>query len=115
MGCSIHVHVEVKVGDTWHHQSQGNFFRSYDLFAMMADVRNEGNIAPISEPRGLPDDVTETTYLGSEEWGDDGHSHSWLSSKEVGLVEKWIEPIDDWKWNDFGEVDDWRLVFWFDN
>lgn len=114
MGCSIHVSVEVLVNGKWEWQSEGNFFRSYDLFAQIADVRNDGGIVPISEPRGLPGDVTETTLVGSEEWGADGHNHSWLCSKEIKLVEQWIEPLDDWKWKDFGLVDDWRIVFWFD-
>jgi hypothetical protein len=66
--------------------------RNYDLFAMLADVRNGHGFAgldtgnrlnPISEPRGLPLDVTEGVKQNSDRWGCDGHSHSWLLLSEL--------------------------------
>lgn len=60
--------------------------RNYDLFAMLADVRNGRGFAgietgegflPICDPKGLPDDVSEPVREASDRWGVDGHSHSW--------------------------------------
>ena len=70
---------------TWCH-------RNYNLFAILADVRNgigfagidtgEGFI-PISAPKGLPDDVTAEVKQWSDGWGVDGHSHSFLTLAEI--------------------------------
>lgn len=97
----------------------------------MAGVREVEGIEPISQPRGLPEDVTKTTVLKNKWWGVDGHSHSWLSAVEVMRVIKEQEDsigIDSWSqwgyldgncWYDMegrpNEVQDFRLVFWFDN
>ena len=35
--------------------------RNYNLFAMLAGVRNYSNITPIAEPRGIPHDVHHIT------------------------------------------------------
>lgn len=59
--------------------------RNYDLFAILADVRNGRGFAgvetglgfnPISRPKGLPQDVTQYIKARSDNWGCDGHSHS---------------------------------------
>ena len=57
--------------------------RNYELFATLADVRNRGYIKPISEPRGLPDDVHYLTKKLSDNWGTDGHSHSYFTLREL--------------------------------
>jgi hypothetical protein len=68
--------------------------RNYDLFAMLANVRNGSAFAgvktgvgfvPIDHPRGLPDDVSEDVAEESDEWGIDGHSHSWI------LLTEWLD------------------------
>lgn len=53
--------------------------RSYSLFSLLADVRNDGTIEPISEPKGLPDDLSPEIQKLSDEWGIDGHSHSYFT------------------------------------
>lgn len=68
--------------------------RRYDLFAILADVRNGYGFAgvltgkgfvPISQPRGLPEDVDPKTGWNEEyndhDFGD--HSFSWLTLKEL--------------------------------
>ena len=50
--------------------------RNYALFATLADVRNYEYIKPVSEPRGLPDDIHYITKELADSWGTDGHSHS---------------------------------------
>jgi hypothetical protein len=61
-----------------HDGAYGN--RNYVVFAVLAGVRNRQNIKPISEPRGLPDDLSEEARRSAER-GD--HSHSWLLLSEV--------------------------------
>ena len=50
--------------------------RNYKLFGAIANVRMDSPFG--YEPRGLPDDVSDLAYAASEEYGPDGHSHSWL-------------------------------------
>lgn len=66
--------------------------RNYDLFAMLANVRNGYGFAgcdtgngfiPIAMPRGLPEDVSPTIKTKSDRWGCDGHSHSYFTIKEL--------------------------------
>jgi len=139
MGCDIHSHIEVKIKGKWHYYDEVNISRNYRLFSRMADIRNEENIIPLSTPKGLPKDITFMTKLKSDYWDTDGHSHSWLSSKELFYLEEWIErnkilpdlahkgfffgstfsgwikyPEDTIRLRELG-VEDFRLVFWFDN
>lgn len=115
MGCDIHIHVETKKNGQW--KKVGNVFdnpyydekygkeswnykktdspyggRNYDLFAILANVRNGNGFAgydtgdgfiPMDMPRGLPKDVTQTIKNKSEEWGVDGHSHSYFNLQEL--------------------------------
>jgi hypothetical protein len=60
--------------------------RNYDLFSLLANVRNGTwgeEIKPISQPRGLPHDVSYSIKELSEEFGEDGHSHSYLYLEEL--------------------------------
>jgi hypothetical protein len=71
---------------------------NYDLFAVLADVRNGRGFAgavtgerikPISEPRGMPDDLSpEMRKIAEEEFY---HSSSWLMLREV-LDYNWDVP-----------------------
>lgn len=137
MGCDIHMHFEIKVNGEWHHYGPARFSKNYAVFARMANVRNSTGVEPISKPRGLPDDCTFSTKLDSDHWGVDGHSHSYLSSKEFIDLCEWAQSlafvqsslfaeIGDLygnSWEGFYEyredypkfVEDYRVVFWFDN
>ena len=64
--------------------------RNYNLFSMLADVRNgyisNGNtyvITSIDEPRGVPSDASDAYKEYVEEWGADGHSHSYFTLVEL--------------------------------
>lgn len=110
MGCDIHFYVERKVdgkwvtADTWTpdeydagrmcvpYKTRLYRDRNYDLFAMLANVRNGYGFAgcdtgdgfkPLSEPKGLPADVSPEVKAESDHWGVDGHSHSWLTLTEL--------------------------------
>ena len=80
--------------------------RNYDLFGILADVRNGRGFAgcntgdgfiPISEPKGLPDDLSETIRNEADEWGCDGHSRTYFSLKE----------LLDYDWNQFTTKRGW--------
>ena len=108
MGCDIHFFVEVKQADgSWKSVDEWEvedgytyvpyekaFYngRNYDLFAILADVRNGRGFAGcktgdgfniIDEPRGLPNDVSSEVKSQAESWDGDGHSHSWFTLAEL--------------------------------
>jgi len=126
MGCDIHVMVEVKTASGWHCFDHPRIDRFYSLFARMANVRNHGDVEPITEPRGIPADCSEAArvYLND----DDFHSHSWLSSDEwmsilgdqrYGGARGELSDVVPWELSDASYRDerflDYRLVFAFDN
>jgi len=142
MGCDIHLHIEVKLNGNWEHWGNPNIDRDYRLFAVMAGVRNNYKIIPISEPKGLPNDLTRITQYASDYEGIDGHNYSWLNSKEIVKLEAYVRRIanKENRWWDleahilhsyllgnlFGgietypedrpkEITDVRFIFWFDN
>ena len=135
MGCDIHGYIEIKIGNTWVAYKELDVRRDYRLFAILANVRNyeEFNIKPISEPRGLPLDVSVLAKASSDGWDSDGHSHSWISCAEIEDIAQWLnkthmgEPSPNFiieydydngdLFNYYTEprVSDVRMVFWFDN
>lgn len=120
MGTDIHFYVEVFnngdwiPADKWEEDEEyespvkrvdykNRFYhsRNYDLFAILADVRNGRGFAGvktsegfniISPPRGLPEDVCKEISELSEQWGLDGHSHSWLTVKEL-MAFDWTQTV----------------------
>lgn len=111
MGCDIHMYVErLGFDGKWYCSdyftpAKNNFEnmqhvplydgRNYELFAMLANVRNYGNVEPISEPKGIPDDCCDYIKKEDEYWSDDGHSRSWLTLKEL-IDYKNEHPITKW-------------------
>lgn len=107
MGCDIHIHTEIVKningteiwvnGDFYQKNPVRSFSldgekfekvdvfkgRDYRLFSILADVRSDGNNSSISQPKGLPNDVTEEVQTESDYWGIDGHSHSFLTLDEL--------------------------------
>jgi len=57
--------------------------RNYSRFATLADVRNYGETPFISEPKGLPYDISPEVKADSDAWDCDGHSHSYFTLKEL--------------------------------
>lgn len=207
MGCDIHMHLEVRppaqegtnavagwrklshevektIGD--YKYTEDDYVisnRNYTLFSLLADVRNNGDIEPLCQPRGLPRDISIDVKNDAEDWDGDGHSHSYFTIAELkdrlktyketrhsGLVDKtqfmeyikkgrpsmywqgssnptvpqsemmeavknkkdieadtkveWTESIKDScgelfekieTWEELGNPEDVRIVFWFDN
>lgn len=64
-----------------HKEIYGN--RDYCLFGALANVRNYYDAVPICEPRGIPEDASKVIKKQADKWGLDGHSHSWLTAKEL--------------------------------
>lgn len=105
MGTDIHIIAEVRKDGVWQTildkifiDWEGTKFerqtcvpysdRNYNLFAILADVRNGTGFAglrtgerfnPISEPKGYPEDMCKD----SEEFLSYEHSASWLTLKEI--------------------------------
>jgi hypothetical protein len=151
MGCDIHLYAEVKKEGKWVNidkYSKNNDFgeyegereftiaredrfytggRMYNLFAALCGVRDFefSNTPPkISEPKGLPDDVSAEVKLESDEYGSDGHSHSWNTLRE----------LKEFDWSSYGKTcdrfkqevipkmeaqgvpdEEIRIVYFFDN
>ena len=106
MGCDIHLYIEAKSDrynkdrwvciDNWilnpyyekdndekyEHRSLYSH-RDYRLFATLADVRNNSSNPVISQPKGLPNDCSDVIKAESDEYGADGHSHSYLTLAEL--------------------------------
>lgn len=142
MGCDIHLYIEIKIDGQWYTYNHPHINRYYDLFAIMAGVRNYKEVQPIVEPRGIPDDVSLVCGLDYKHWYEDAHSASYLTCEEMGILHEWYNKNapdntypNHWKYyNTFGFlfgnsiehlhkypqdypdfVQDVRVVFWFDN
>jgi len=133
MGCDIHATMEYdkryEGNDEWwcSFAKDIQIDRNYTLFSVLANVRNysEEGIKPISEPRGVPENVSFEFKDELEEWGSDAHSASWVTHAELNdYTDKYPDVInlekEDWfiamknlatKYGDKNV----RLVFFFDN
>lgn len=102
MGCDIHLYVERRVNGVWESADmwiiepdygddivevpyESKFYkgRNYHLFAVLADVRNYLDLPSISNPRGLPDDITENPRRISDSEPEFFHTRSWLTLAEI--------------------------------
>lgn len=84
MGCDIHLHKEVKINGKWHYYGQARISRNYQLFGLIAGVR-DADVQSISRPRGLPNDATEMTMF---EYNNDlGHTPTYIKSSEVDKID----------------------------
>lgn len=99
--------------------------RNYDLFAMLADVRNGYGFAGVDtgdgfeimdDPRGVPDDASEEYKREVEGWGVDGHSHSYFTLRELLEWEGWdygtekrgvVGPTGYMQWKELGRPASW--------
>jgi hypothetical protein len=112
MGCDIHLCAEVRRSGKWERAEpliedrsheptmvREQFYndRNYILFTVLAGVRdNNQAIQTISSPRGVPHDVSSEWKEQVDSWAGDGHSHSWLSFRELYEFEGWDKIIYDW-------------------
>lgn len=142
MGCDIHAYAEVYLNGQWQPTGRliegdaienekdnesiclaiGNIYRgrNYELFGELAGVRSD--TTPISWPKGLPDDVSDQIASCSDEWGCDGHSHSYYCLEELldnkhrlSGIKKVIKILERMSKIYNLMPDEIRIVFWFDN
>jgi len=139
MGMDVRIHSEVKIAGKWHHHCEFRPEQNYEMFEKMAGpvgLKDDG-IVPISQPKGLPDDVSELTALSYEYWKGSVFAASWFGPDEIVSLYEFLMlhfknsyihqnfPYYNGKgfdgfvlyredWVDAG-VEDVRFVFWFDN
>ena len=126
MGCDIHGWVEVYTEGKWVAVKElKDRSRNYARFTALAGVR--GHSSSPAVPLGIPEDVSETSSYHLAEWGAGGHSHSYLPIVEAGKI--FLETACDVNaydreypsssffdfYDDEIDLDNVRLVFWFDN
>jgi len=112
MGCDIHGTVEVRTGDgKWVMINELGWeatLRNYQRFAELAGVRGEGTRG--LQPKGLPQNISESTAYHVDGWGVDGHSHSHMELDEALKI--WVET----EYNDFQDDPDQRKKgAWFES
>lgn len=138
MGCDIHFFVERRdttinrwvSADSWEMEDDGRtqyvpyqkeYYndRNYNLFAILADVRNGRGFAgddmgdgfvPVSMPKGLPGNVSANVEACAKRWNGDGHSHSWLTIREL-MEYDWTQTSTLRGWvsgPEFLEWSNWR-------
>ncbi|MBV1831591.1 hypothetical protein HNW77_12870 [Komagataeibacter sp. AV436] len=61
---------------------------------------------PVSPARGIPDDATPQYRQFAAEWGEDGHSHSYLTLREL-LDYDWTHRVRLEGWLNLGEWVTW--------
>jgi hypothetical protein len=106
MGCDIHLLVEKEVDSKWSveegfvadfYDKDDNYFsrseflsterpvqkRNYPLFSVLAGVRSDDEVTPISEPRGFPSDISEFARGFYCSWDLDLHTRSYVYLNEV--------------------------------
>jgi hypothetical protein len=137
MGCDIHIHSEVKINGKWEHLSEIEMDRSYEVFGYMVAGHSRSyklDEKPLAKERGLPDDINILTKVLLNSNAE--HTFSWLNSKETEkLYQKYFEKekLDLWIHNlqgirfsyfdydngflesNIDEIEDFRIIFGFDN
>lgn len=138
MGCDIHMALEKKVGNKYVLVTRIDSDltdRHYRFFSSLAGVRGYGE----RSTKGIPNDISEGGKLFIDEYGSDGHSHSYDSVETVlkcknqaykDSFEEWgeegkpavIEGWDIYKAFNyyFDDVEDesysdYRVIYYFDN
>lgn len=125
MGCDIHGFIERRVNDEWVAiKKLRDRSRNYRRFNQLASVRGYFGEPKGLDPKGIPNDASKATLFWIDSW--DGHSHSFLSFNEAfkifketsGDAENYCEydfcGLETIEIEDIN-VDEIRLVFWFDS
>lgn len=139
MGCDIHLRTEVRVEGAWRpadvtipcwcvthppadgrecYSCKGSLVeygyndRNYDVFAILANVRNGYGFAgiatgdgfvTIADPRGLPDDLCAEYKRGASDWMFGDHSFSHVTLAELNACD-WTRTV-----RKFGVVSAWEF------
>lgn len=155
MGCDIHLYLEKKEFgygkdadkfvwvslDKWTEMgefgdiyldvdSEDRFYRkrNYNLFCALAGVTSHrlSNVPNYMKPKGIPADCSKLIYSAIKYWESDGHSHSYLTLKELKEFDwsSYGDTCDEFKNEVLKKMEllkeeltdnDIRIVFFFDN
>jgi hypothetical protein len=98
--------------------------RNYYLFTILAGVRGNRDDDKISEPRGVPDDISDAYREQLRQWEGDAHSKSYFTLKElldvdwskyeIEYIPEFFETIEKMKQLDT-DPEKVRCLFFFDN
>ena len=137
MGCDIHYVVERNVQGSWiglfgkHPRAGLAGERDYEFFTELAGVR--GSSKTQRYPQFIPAGISELALYEVTQYGSDGHSHSWMSVKDFSEIYMRVNPKQferDWDkehpWEvvfgkpyflnrDEDKIEEYRVIFWFDN
>ena len=125
MGCDIHLVVEHKRDGKWQYVFDSESFyheRHYEVFAILANIRNSHGLKPISAPRGYPEDI-DSELIKNDPLNEDfyrkiqleeatiwlgDHSHSWLLLSEL-LAYPWdaLSPVPITAYIDLPTYEKW--------
>jgi hypothetical protein len=88
--------------------------RNYNLFAILADVRNDFDFKPIAGPRGLPDDLSAEVVKLTDPSDDDDSNDVWLGDHSHSCLT--VQELLDYNWDqetmEGGWVDPWNFELW---
>ena len=97
MGCDIHLYLEKKMQfrdgnpPRWVYIEEIDVGRDYELFGFLAGVRSD--YQHFERKETIPEDISPELRRELEDWGSDGHSHSWLTLEELQTVDWQDEQI----------------------
>lgn len=103
MGCDIHMYIEHKLNDPlarWGaFGGRINPGRHYGIFAKLVGVRNGLGLKPLSEPKGIPNDIayraeSDYTLFISAESQNDGYCTPEKAAQ-------WVRDKISMKWNEY--------------
>lgn len=91
MGCDIHLYVEYKRkgNDNWSGFGKRIWMsRIYGLFAKLADVRNSWGTIPLSQPRGVPDDIASEAFEDYTRYISESNYENWVTKEKA---KSWVD------------------------
>lgn len=109
---------------------EDNFYsdgRNYNLFCALAGVRSymfEPEPTNYPKPKGLPKDTCSEIKEEADIYGSDGHTHSWLTLKELEELDlneygrtcdRFLNEVLPKLIKENAKPEDIRIVFFFDN
>jgi hypothetical protein len=84
---AIYCHAEIRIDGIWHHYNTLDIGRDDNLFSCLAGLGSvDTGISAKFPVRGLPKDVSPVTRLEAQDFGDYGHTHSWIGLEEIWRV-----------------------------
>lgn len=87
--------------------------RNYELFALLADVRNYDGWPSLFAGRGIPPLPSITTQFELRDWGGDAHSWTYFSLKDIKEA-KWDQNViktaivEDETWEEYLQHPEWK-------